>query len=72
MGSVNSSKWLDAMKEELKSMDHNGVWDLIEGVKRVGCKQVFKKKHYSNDNIEWHKVRLVANVSLKRMMLTIM
>ena len=24
MESVNSSKWLDAMKEELKSMDHNG------------------------------------------------
>ena len=28
--SENSIKWLDAMKEELKFMDHNGVWDLIE------------------------------------------
>ena len=26
--SENSIKWLDAMKEELKSMDHNKVWDL--------------------------------------------
>ena len=37
----NSDKWLDAMKDELKSMEQNGVWDLVElpeGCKRVGCK----------------------------------
>ena len=37
----NSDKWLDAMKDELKSMAHNDVWDLmelLEGCKRVGCK----------------------------------
>ena len=37
----NSDKWLDAMKDELKSMAQNNVWDLIElpeGCKRVGCK----------------------------------
>jgi len=35
----NSDKWLDAMKDELKSMAHNDVWDLVElqeGCKRVG------------------------------------
>jgi len=26
----NSDKWLDAMKDELKSMARNDVWDLIE------------------------------------------
>ncbi|KAA0055982.1 Retrovirus-related Pol polyprotein from transposon TNT 1-94 [Cucumis melo var. makuwa] len=26
----NSTKWLDAMKEELKSMNDNEVWDLVE------------------------------------------
>ena len=34
-------KWIDAMKEELKSMTQNNVWDLVElpeGSKRVGCK----------------------------------
>ena len=37
----NSDKWLDAMKDELKSMAQNDVRDLIElpkGCKRVGCK----------------------------------
>lgn len=34
-------KWIGAMKEKLKSMEQNKVWDLIElpkGSKRVGCK----------------------------------
>lgn len=65
MESDNSTKWLDAMKEELKSMDSNEVWDLIElpkGCKRVGCRWVFKTKRDSNGNIERHKARLVAKV----------
>ena len=63
MKSNNSIKWLDAMKEELKSMDHNEVWDLVElpkGCKRVGCKWVFKTKRDSKGNVERHKARLVA------------
>ena len=63
MKSNNSIKWLDAMKEEMKSMDHNEVWDLVElpkGCKRVGCKWVFKTKRDSKGNIERHKARLVA------------
>ena len=47
MNSDNSDKWLDAMKDELKSMAQNCVWDLVElpkGCKRVGCKWVFKTK----------------------------
>ena len=60
INSDKSDKWIDAMKEELKSMTQNNVWDLIEfpeGSKRVGCKWVFKTKH---DSIERYKVRLVA------------
>ena len=34
----NSDKWLDAMKDELKSMTHNDVWDLVELLE--GCKRV--------------------------------
>ncbi|KAA0046843.1 Retrovirus-related Pol polyprotein from transposon TNT 1-94 [Cucumis melo var. makuwa] len=59
----NSTKWLDAMKEELKSMNDNEVWDLVElpkESKRVGCKWVFKTKRDSNGNIERYKARLVA------------
>ena len=59
----NADKWLDAMKDELKSMEHNGVWDLVElpeGCKRVGCKWVFKTKRDSHGNLERYKARLVA------------
>ena len=59
----NSEKWLNAMKEELKSMDDNKVWDLVElpkGSKRVGCKWVFKIKRDSKGNIITFKARLAA------------
>ncbi|KAL6334275.1 hypothetical protein AAG906_014675 [Vitis piasezkii] len=46
MESDDSSKWMEAMNEELKSMAHNGVWDLIELP--------------NSCNIERFKARLVA------------
>ena len=55
INSDKSDKWINAMKEELKSMAENNVWDLVElpeGSKRVGCKWVFKTKRDSNGNIE--------------------
>jgi hypothetical protein len=30
MKSRHSSEWLDAMKDEIKSMNTNVVWDLVE------------------------------------------
>ena len=51
------------MKEEINSMEHNGVWDLVElpkGFKRVDYKWVFKIKCDSHDNLEHYKARLVA------------
>ena len=39
MHSSNSKNWIDAMKDEMKSMQDNGIWDLIElpkGVKPIG------------------------------------
>ncbi|RVW79209.1 Retrovirus-related Pol polyprotein from transposon TNT 1-94 [Vitis vinifera] len=61
--SSNSEKWIEAMKDEMKSMKHNGVWDLVElpkGVKPIGCKWIFKTKHDSKGNIVRYKARLVA------------
>ena len=56
-------KWIDAMNDELKSMDQNKVWGLVElpeKYKATGCKWVFKTKGDSKGNIERHKTRLVA------------
>jgi hypothetical protein len=41
MRNDNSSKWLEAMEDEIKSMSINKVWDLElipKGAKTVGCK----------------------------------
>ena len=63
MSGENSDKWLMAMKEELKSMDDNNVWEmteLLKDSKRVDCKWVFKTKRDSQGNVERYKARLVA------------
>ena len=59
----DSTKWIDAMNDEIESIDYNKVWELVkllEGHKRVDCKWVFKTKRDSKGNIKWHKARLVA------------
>ena len=58
--SSDSEKWIEAMKDEMKSMKDNGVWDLVElpeGVKPIGCKWIFRD---SKGNIIRHKACLVA------------
>jgi hypothetical protein len=58
MRSAHSSKWLEDMKDEMKSMSSNGVWDLEEipkGAKKVGCKWVYKIKYGSRGNVERFK-----------------
>ena len=45
--SIDSDKWLNAMKSEMDSMYSNQVWTLVdppEGINPIGCKWVFKKK----------------------------
>ncbi|RVW81995.1 Retrovirus-related Pol polyprotein from transposon TNT 1-94 [Vitis vinifera] len=61
--SSDSEKWIEAMKDEMKSMKDNGVWDLVElpkDVKPIGCKWIFKTKRDSTGNIVRYKARLVA------------
>jgi hypothetical protein len=46
MRNGNSSKWLEAMKDEIKSISTNKVWDLEpipKGAKTIGCKWVYNK-----------------------------
>ena len=67
--SSNSHKWIDAMKDEMKSMEDNDVWDLIElpkGSKPIGCKCIFKTKSDANGNVERYKARLVVKGFTKK------
>jgi hypothetical protein len=51
------------MKDEIKSMSTNEVWDLEEipkGAETVGCKWVYKTKYDSQENIDKFKARLVV------------
>ena len=51
------------MKDEMKSMQDNDVWDIVklpESVKPIGCKWIFKTKRDSKGNVERYKARLVA------------
>ena len=60
---VDSNKWMDVMKDEIKLMDQNKVWNLVElpkGYKKVGSKWIFKTKCDSKGNIKRFKARLVA------------
>jgi len=49
---------LEAIKDEMKSMSSNGVWELEKipkGAKTVGCKWVYKIKHDSRGYVERFK-----------------
>jgi hypothetical protein len=59
MSSDNSSKWLEAIEDEINSMSTNKVWDLElipKGAKTIDCKWVYKTKHDSQGNVERFKV----------------
>jgi hypothetical protein len=63
MRSAHSSKLLEAMEDEMRSISTNRVWDLeeiLKGAKIVGCKWVYKTKCDCKGNIERFKARLVA------------
>ena len=69
MKSAQSSKWLEAMQAEMRSMSTNDVWDLEKipkGAKTVDCKWVYKIKYDSKGNVERFKARLVAKGFMQR------
>ena len=59
----DSERWLEAIKSEMESMEINSVWTLVdppEGVKPIGCKQIFKRKQGTDGKLETYKIYLVA------------
>lgn len=64
MNQMDFKEWEEAMKDELKSIETNEVWELIdlpEGRKCIGCKWVFKKELKANGSLDKYKAMLVAN-----------
>ncbi|CAI7851294.1 unnamed protein product, partial [Closterium sp. NIES-53] len=61
--SSDAEEWKKAMESELKSIEENGTWDLVElpeGRKAITSKWLFKIKSDADGKIERYKSRLVA------------
>ena len=60
---LKDSKWVKAMNEEVKSIEDNNTWSLVElpqGKKAIDVKWVYKVKMNPKGEVTRHKVRLVA------------
>ncbi|CAI7785597.1 unnamed protein product [Closterium sp. NIES-54] len=61
--SSDAEEWKKAMESELKSIEENGTWELVElpeGHKAITSKWLLKIKSDADGNIECYKSRLVA------------
>ncbi|CAI7806042.1 unnamed protein product [Closterium sp. NIES-53] len=59
----DAEEWKKAMEIELKSIEENGTWELVElpkGRKAITSKWLFKIKSDADGKIERHKSRLMA------------
>nr|GEV23641.1 hypothetical protein [Tanacetum cinerariifolium] len=55
--------WIQAMKQEIKSIERNNTWELCDlpaGATAIGVKWVFKTKLDKDGKIDKHKARLVV------------
>lgn len=59
----DKNKWLEAMKEEINSINKNKVWELVdrpEGTNIVQNRWVCRKKKKPNGEVDRYRARLVA------------
>ena len=63
VASPDKGEWMTAMEKEIKSLEKNDVWELVElpeGKKAVDSKLVYKLKTCGDGSVEHYKARLVA------------
>ena len=63
MMSLDSDKWLEAMKSEIGSMYENKVWTLVDlpnDQQAIENKWIFKRKTNTDSSVTIYKARLVA------------
>ena len=63
MMSPDSTKWLEAMKSEMRSMYENKVWtlvDLPDNRQAIENKWIFKRKTDTDGSVAIYKSRLVT------------
>lgn len=66
---LKSDVWKATMLKELKAIERNSTWELVElpiQKKPIAVKWVFKVKHKPDGTIAKHKARLVAKGFLQR------
>ena len=63
MMSPDSTKWLEALKSDIKSMYENKVWtlvDLPDYRQAIENKWIFKRKMDANSSVTIYKAQIVA------------
>lgn len=66
---LKDSKWMQAMNEELKFIEVNNIWSLVElpqGKKEIDVKWVYKVKLNPKGEVTRHKAILVAKRFFQR------
>ncbi|GAA0158622.1 transmembrane signal receptor [Lithospermum erythrorhizon] len=61
--------WVQAMNSELKALEDNHTWDLVElpcDKKPIGCKWVYRVKYNPDGSVNKYNARLLLAIAAKR------